>query len=212
MAEQVLVLLGDSILDNWPYTAPAPDTTAHLQQLLGPDWSVVRLAQDGSVISDVRAQMRALGERPALAVLSIGGNDALAHTGLLEPGRTSAIDLLEALLDIAGEFEAAYQRAAQAVKAAAGRTVLCTIYEVQLEPPADARRARVPLAVLNDRIIRVAARLGVEVLELRAVCTDPDDFVQQIEPSPQGAAKIARAIAAVAQGRTVPAAVHAPGS
>jgi hypothetical protein len=45
MATQTLVLLGDSILDNNPYTRPRPDTTAHLQRLL-PDWSVQRCAME----------------------------------------------------------------------------------------------------------------------------------------------------------------------
>jgi hypothetical protein len=58
------------------------------------------------------------------------------------------------------------------------------------------------LALLNDRILRTGARLGLDVLELRSVCTEPGDFVQQIEPSAQGAAKIARAIAALVQGGT----------
>ena len=31
MASRTLVVLGDSILDNAPYTRPEPDTTAHLQ-------------------------------------------------------------------------------------------------------------------------------------------------------------------------------------
>ena len=82
----------------------------------------------------------------------------------------------------------------------ADRVILCTIYEVQLEPPVFAKRVRVPLALLNDRILRTAARLGLDTLELRSICTEPADFVQQIEPSPQGAAKIAKAIAAVVRG------------
>ena len=46
---------------------------------------------------------------------------------------------------------------------------MCTIYEVQLEPPVFAKRVRVPLAVINDRILRVAAKLGLDTLELRSV-------------------------------------------
>jgi hypothetical protein len=40
-----------------------------------------------------------------------------------------------------------------------------------------------------------------DVIELRAGCTDPSDFVRKIEPSPGGARKIAEAIT-----RAVPAA------
>ena len=72
------------------------------------------------------------------------------------------------------------------------------IYEVQLDPPAVAKLARIPLAVLNDRIIHIGVELGLDVLELRSVGTEPDDFVLQSEPSARGAEKIARAISSAA--------------
>ena len=203
MSEQTLVLLGDSILDNRPYTAPEPDTAAHLHRLLGRAWSVQRLAQDGAVMADMRFQLGQLQGRPTVAVLSIGGNDAAEHVGLLGRRAATSSEVLQELLEIADNFSRRYEAVARAVAERAARTVLCTIYEVQLEPALYARLARVPLAVLNDRIIRTAARLGVDVLELRTVCTEETDFVLQIEPSAQGAAKIARAIAAVLQHDTL---------
>lgn len=198
MALQTLVLFGDSILDNAPYTQPKPDTTTHLQRWL-PEWSVQRLAQDGARMNDVGFQLRKLRIRPATAVLSIGGNDAAEHIGVLDRRASSSADVLEELLAIADAFAERYETVARSVAERAERTILCTIYEVQLEPARYARLARVPLALLNDRIVQIAARLGVDVLELRRVCTDPGDFVLQIEPSAQGAEKIARALAALLQ-------------
>jgi len=197
---QSLVLLGDSILDNGPYTRPEPDTAAHLARLLAPEWSVERLAQDGATMTDLRFQVNQIRARPSLAVLSIGGNDATEHIGILERPPSPTAELLEELLAIAEDFGRAYEASVRAVAERAQRTLLCTIYEVQLEPPIFARLARVPLALLNDQILRVGVRLGLDVLELRSVCTEPGDFVQQIEPSPQGAAKIARAIAGTVLG------------
>jgi lysophospholipase L1-like esterase len=195
-----LVLLGDSILDNAPYTRPEPDTTAHLTQLLAPAWSVERLAQDGATMSDVRFQLGRLSGRPSLAVLSIGGNDAMEHIGILERKVSHAADVLTELLAIAEEFGRRYEAVARAVSERAQHTLLCTIYEVQLEPSAFARLAKAPLALLNDRIVRIGTRLGLDVLELRSVCTEPADFVLEIEPSARGAAKIAAAIASVVRG------------
>jgi lysophospholipase L1-like esterase len=200
MSRQSLVLLGDSILDNGPYTRPEPDTTAHLARLLAPDWSVECLARDGATMSDLRMQLEELQARPSWAVLSIGGNDASEHIGLLERRTTSAAELFTELVAIGDTFGRRYEASAKAVSERAERTLLCTIYEVQLEPPALARLARAPLAILNDQILRVGARLGLDVLELRSLCTEPADFVLQIEPSPRGAAKIARAIADTLQG------------
>lgn len=200
MPSQSLVLLGDSILDNAPYTDPAPDTTTHLQRLL-PDWSVRRHAQDGAVMALLDGQLEEMETDASVAVLSIGGNDAVAHIGLLEDREVGAGSFLDELLSMADDFEGRYEPVARAVAARCERTILCTIYEVPLEPPVYARRVRVPLALLNDRVVRVASRIGAEVLELRTVCTTPEDFVLQIEPSAQGAAKIAHAIAAVVTDR-----------
>jgi len=195
-----LVLLGDSILDNRPYTEPEPDTTAHLQRLLGNGWIVERFARDGAVMADVPHQVRAMAESPDVAVLSIGGNDAIEHIGLLERHVTSAAVVFDELLQVADDFEARYEQAARAVAAVARRTVLCAIYNVRLQPAKYSRLVRVPIAVLNDRILAVAARIGTDVLDLRTVCTDDADFVLQIEPSAAGAEKIARAIAKMVEG------------
>jgi len=196
MGNKTLVLLGDSILDNQTYTSPKPDTAAHLKRLLGADWSVLLLARDGATLSDVRAQLGALEGKPATVVLSIGGNDAIDHAGVLEREGTTSAEVLAEVLAIAEEFGRGYEAVARAVAARAERTILCTIYEIRLEPARLARLARVPLALLDDQIVRVGARLGLDVLELRSICTEAADFVMQIEPSAQGAGKIANAIAA----------------
>jgi lysophospholipase L1-like esterase len=201
MTTRTLFLLGDSILDNAPYTRPEPDSAAHLRRLL-PEWNVVCLARDGAVMDDVGHQLREIGQPAATAVLSIGGNDAIQHVGLLESRASDSAGILDRLLLIADDFEERYQDVARSLAERVDHTVLCTIYEVRLEPAPFARLARVPLAVLNDRIIRTAARLGVDVLELRTVCTEPDDFVLQIEPSARGAARIAEAIAALLLGHS----------
>ena len=63
MAKQLLAVFGDSILDNAPYTGPEPDTTAHLERLLGEEWAVRRLATDGAMMRDVAGQLRGLRDR-----------------------------------------------------------------------------------------------------------------------------------------------------
>jgi lysophospholipase L1-like esterase len=150
-------------------------------------------------MGDIRSQLTRLAP-DSTVILSVGGNDAAAHIGLLDQRGTNSGEVFGQLLQIADDFERQYEAAARSVASHAKRTVLCTIYEVQLEPPVFAKLARVPLAVLNDRIIRTGSRLGLDVLELRTVCTEPDDFTLQIEPSAQGAEKIARAIARLVDG------------
>jgi hypothetical protein len=171
-----VVLLGDSILDNAPYTAPHPDTTAHLSRILGPGWDAERLAQDGATMGGMRSQLERLDGRADIAVLSIGGNDVTAHIGMLDQPASRSSEVLRDLSVIHDAFTASYEMVAGAVADRAERVILCTIYEVRLEPEPYAELARIPLAVLNDQIVRIGARLGFDVLELRAVCTDPSDF------------------------------------
>jgi lysophospholipase L1-like esterase len=192
-----LVLLGDSILDNARYTTPEPDTASLLRGLLGEEWSVHLLAQDGAAMRDIGPQIRRFEVRPAVGVLSVGGNDAMEHAGLLQRPAKTAADVLEELLQVADDFGRRYESVVRAVTERIPRTVLCTIYEARLEPARHARLARVPLAVLNDRIIRTGMRFGLDVIDLRTVCTEAQDFVLQIEPSARGAAKIAAAITGI---------------
>ena len=202
MTSKILALFGDSILDNAPYTGGHPDTTSHLQRILGEAWTVRRYARDGAVMRDIPQQLSESKERPTIGVLSVGGNDLTQHLGILDQRASNSGAVFDHLGKIVDGFEREYVRVAEQVKDKAQRTILCTIYEVQLEPAVLAQRARIPLAAVNDRIIRTAAQFGVEVLELRLVCTEPTDFVQQIEPSAHGAEKIARAVASVARGET----------
>lgn len=203
-----LVLLGDSILDNASYTRPAADTAYHLREQLGGRWRVELLARDGACISDVRFQLSHIPAQVDCIVLSIGGNDAAQHVDLLERRVSSAAEVLDALIGIGDRFASEYRELAERVMPTTPRLVLCTIYEPPLYDPVVARLARVPLGVLNDRIIQVASRLRLEVLDLRTVCTEDSDFVQQIEPSATGAVKIAAAIAAVVQGDAQPMAAR----
>jgi hypothetical protein len=55
--------------------------------------------------------------------------------------------------------------------------------------------ARLGLTMFNDVIQRTAMELGLDALELRAICTEPADYANPIEPSDRGGLTIARAIA-----------------
>jgi hypothetical protein len=196
MPANTLALLGDSILDNQPYVEPAPDTAAHLRGLLGASWSVELLARDGATMADLPYQLRHLPRPTTCAVLSIGGNDALEHISLLGQSVSRAADILGPLADIGSAFRERYEPLVTQIRGQVERLIVCTIYEPPLIDQFTARMATVPLAILNDQIIRTAAEQRLDVLELRSVCTDPADFVQDIEPSPEGARKIARSLAA----------------
>ena len=52
------------------------------------------------------------------------------------------------------------------------------------------------MMLFNDAILRVAFEWRLPVIDLRLVMVDPADYANPLEPSSQGAAKIAKSIAA----------------
>ncbi len=192
-----IVLLGDSIFDNAAYTRGAPDVATHLQGLLPSGWRATSLAVDGSTTADLTPQLRRLPADATHLAIAIGGNDALHNSDLLSLRVTSSAQALEVFAERVAEFDHAYRTAIRAAVALGHPTAVCTVYNGALEPDR-AGIARVALALFNDVILRTAIDLHLDALELRSLCTEPDDYANPIEPSGKGGLKIARAIAHVA--------------
>jgi hypothetical protein len=73
---------------------------------------------------------------------------------------------------------------------------ICTIYNGNVPDREYERLAATALMVFNDAILRVAFEFGLTVIDLRFVCSSPEDYANPIEPSSKGGAKIARCIVA----------------
>ncbi len=189
-----VVLLGDSIFDNRAYTGGDPDVVSHLRALLPADWRATLAAVDGATTAGVRAQLARVPVEATHLVLSVGGNDALQNSDLLAMRVHSSAEALTAFAGRLDAFETAYAAALDAVLALGRPTTACTIYNGALEP-GQAARARVGLMMFNDTIVRAAAARRIDIIELRAICTEPGDYANPIEPSGAGGLKIARAIA-----------------
>jgi hypothetical protein len=185
--------LGDSIFDNEVYTGGEPDVVSHLAGLLSEGFRVTLLAVDGSTCADVARQLSDVTDDVTDIVLSVGGNDALRNSDVLNLSVSSTREALLLLGERAVRFEAEYRAALRGLLELGRRTVCCTIYNGNLGP-LEAPVARVALMVFNDAIIRVAFEHGLEVIDLRLVCTTPADYANPIEPSGEGGRKIARAI------------------
>ena len=191
-----IVLLGDSIFDNAAYTRGAPDVLTHLRSLLPQGWRATLCAVDGATSDRLAAQLPCVPGDASHLVIAIGGNDALQNSDLLSMPVTSSAQALEAFADRLAAFERSYRRAIRDAMALRRPIVVCTIYNGALEAER-ARIARVGVALFNDVILRTAIALGLDTLELRAVCNEPADYANPIEPSGRGGLKIARAIARV---------------
>jgi hypothetical protein len=201
-----LVLLGDSIFDNASYTAGGPDVVTQVRAQLPLGWTATLAALDGSSSQEVAAQLVHLPADATHLVLSIGGNDALMASGLLDEPVYSSADALRLIGASVREFESRYRAAVAACLARGLPLVVCTIYNGNFPDPDYRGRVVVALSAFNDAIVRTACAHGLDVIDLRAVCDLPQDYANPIEPSSVGGAKIARAIARLVTGAATPAA------
>ena len=191
-----IALLGDSIFDNGSYTQGEPDVIGHLRAALPGGWKASLLAIDGSTTSNLKAQLAALPSDVSRVFVSIGGNDVLLNADLLDWPVASTREALILFGRRAATFEENYHAAVSNVVAAGKPTTVCTIYNGNLLDDEEAAVAQVALMLFNDAILRVAFHLGLPVIDLRSICSEPSDYANPIEPSGSGGRKIADAIVA----------------
>ncbi|WP_294563380.1 SGNH/GDSL hydrolase family protein [uncultured Arthrobacter sp.] len=190
------VLLGDSIFDNAAYVPGGPDVVRQLRGALPADWRASLLAVDGDVIAGVERQLRSLPSDATHLVVSVGGNDALQSAYLLDEKVATVAAALVRLSAAQRQFAAAYDAMLEAVTAVGLPVAVCTIYDT---PPGEPNQPviRTAIAVFNDCITRAAFSRGVPLIDLRLICDEDADYANPIEPSVQGGAKIARAVASL---------------
>jgi hypothetical protein len=107
---------------------------------------------------------------------------------------------MAALATLSVQFESQYAAAVEACLRPGLPLIICTIYNGCFADPGFQRVATVFVALFNDVILRTAALHALPVVDLRAVCSQPADYANPIEPSSTGGEKIARALAAVVTG------------
>jgi hypothetical protein len=188
-----VVLIGDSILDNAAYVPQGGDVASILMKQLG-DGQVTLLARDGAVIEDAVDQVSSIPDGATFLVISAGGNDALQSIGvLLESVRTVA-EALEKVRVIRDRFRDRYRALLNDVGRYDRPMAICTIYDVMLPDLQQRRVANLALGVLNDVIIREAARRGLPLIDLRVMFSEEQHYANAIEPSEQGSRLIAAAV------------------
>jgi lysophospholipase L1-like esterase len=189
-----VVLLGDSIFDNASYTRGEPDVVTHLRGVLPAGVRATLCAVDGATTAGLANQVKRVPRDATHLIVAIGGNDALGNADLLDRPVSSTAEALSLFADRVDAFDASYRAALAPVLARNRPTIVCTIYNGNLEPPR-ARLARVALTLFNDVIVRFGFEHHVPVIDLRLICCDATDYANPIEPSGRGGLKIARAIA-----------------
>ena len=192
-----IVLLGDSVFDNAPYVPAGTEVLSLLRACLGPQNRVSLLARDGSVLTDMVAQVARLQDLPEPAdwlVVSCGGNDVLGLVTAMQSPAGTVLEAAGLLAQWQAAFRRDYRRMLNVLLSRKRPVAVATIYD---GVPGLAPGLRTALAPFNDVILREAAERGLPVLDLRQVCAEAADYAatSPIEPSSQGGRKIAEVIA-----------------
>lgn len=203
-----IALFGDSIFDNQPYVYDGESVIDYLKAVLDDTAAAELHAVDGSVTEQVIEQLKKAPSYISHIFISSGGNDGLAANTLLGgivpldtakkqskllKNLSNVKNSFEVLALIQQEFRVVYRKMlTQAMKANVPVTV-CTIYD---KNPTMQSWQHGALSVFNDVITYEAVKFGASIIDLRAVCEEKDDYsdISPIEPSGQGAAKIAAVI------------------
>jgi hypothetical protein len=184
-----LVLLGDSIFDNRAYVGGGPAVIDQVRGIVPASWMVSLLAVDGDTSVQVSDQLVGLPSDCTHIVLSAGGNDAIGCLDIMGSTVSNVMGALGLLSKMLQVFEKNYSALITEVLALQKPLLVCTIYD---SVPGLVEPLRVALALFNDIILRQAIAYGVPVLDLRMICTDPEDYSVEspIEPSSHGGAKL----------------------
>lgn len=190
-----IVLLGDSIFDNGSYTNGGPDVIRQVREVLPAGWKATLLAVDGATTAGIDSQLERLPRDATHLVLSVGGNDALGAQHILQTRAGTVGEAMALMAGVSARFESAYRKAVQACLRQRLPLTVCNIYNGNFPDPAYQRQVAAALVSFNDVILRTATEHMLTLLDLRQIFSEPQDYANPIEPSSQGGAKIARAIA-----------------
>jgi hypothetical protein len=185
-----ILLLGDSIFDNAAYVKSGPDVITQLRAKLPEGWKATLNAVDGSIAQDVPGQLAKIPKEASHLVVSVGGNDALGHVGILGESAQSAAEVLNRLADVSEGFQEQYHAMLHQILSYRLPTAICTIYYPRLPDRQSQRIAVAALTIFNDVIVREAFMAGVPLLDLRLICNEDADYANEIEPSVAGGEKI----------------------
>jgi GDSL-like Lipase/Acylhydrolase family len=196
-ARKVVVLLGDSIIDNGAYVGSGePDVAQQLEMLL-PHHTLVKRAVDGSTCADVHGWQLGDLHDAGRVILSVGGNDALQHIDLLEAAtETTARDVLVRLWSIREEFRRSYAALLDRLALTRRPVLVLTVYNPCFHghgfDTAYQQAAESAVSIINDVIQQEGRHRSFDILELRNLFNGQEDYANPIELSAVGGAKLAK--------------------
>jgi hypothetical protein len=186
-----IVLVGDSVFDNERYVLDGNSVESLLRKAM-PAAKTSLLAWDGAICNDIIDQLEYLPTEVSHLIVSCGGNDALESLPLLEIKVKNVEQALKKLAKVSTEFRRNYIKMLTLIGQYKD-PIVCTIYN---KCPGLSVASVTALSIFNDIILEEAMKRGLDIIDLRTVCTKTNDFslISPIEPSKQGGEKIVKQI------------------
>ncbi len=198
-----IVLLGDSIFDNAPYVDVEQDVIHHLKRKIRLGWEATLLAIDGSITTDIHAQVQRLPKDSTHLFLSVGGNDALRNNKYIYKSAKSVAEVVIQFSMLVGDFRTKYESVIKELLEKQLPITVCTIYEPRFEQSEYQSVATTALTFWNDAIIQTAVAYKLPVIDLRQIFTSESDYANPIEPSAIGADKLSSYILDIVQNQNI---------
>lgn len=174
-----IYLLGDSTLANGKYV----ETNASVAERLRANGeTVIELAMDGCPVRGVESQLKHVRCKPAVVVVSVGGNNILHQTNFERSHWEKALDK---------EF-ASYKRIVdKLITCSESRIILLDVY-YPVDP--EYQKYHPLIKYWNSMVYKYAEERDLRMRKISRSLTSSDDFVGGVEPSASGGAKIATGI------------------
>jgi len=194
-----VVLLGDSTLDNGRYLNMSVGELSVEKQLrkccMERNWDMTVLAQDGSLLKDVRQrQMPLIPECATHVVLSASGNDLLSLLNEMVVANFSLSSMYTTVGTGLGKVAERYGEILQDLKKKGVHIAVCTLYRPNFNHMFFKSLATFALGLHNSRLSQLSVELDCSVIDFANMFDSKADFANPLELSTRGGAKLVRNI------------------
>jgi len=196
-----VVLLGDSTLDNGRYLNLAKGELSVEKQLMKVcmerHWDMTVLAQDGSMLEDVRTrQLPLIPEGATHIVLSASGNDLLSLLNQMVVANFTLSSMYGTIGTGLLEVAESYRSLLDQLKTYGCHLAICTLYRPNFNHLFFKSLAGFSLGLHNSRIKQISVDVDCSVIDLSNMFDSEEDFANPLELSTVGGSKLVENVAA----------------
>lgn len=195
-----IVLLGDSTLDNGRYLNLAAGELSVEKQLtkrcLDRGWDMTVLAQDGSLLDDVRQrQLPLIPEAATHIILSASGNDLLSLLNQMVVANFTLSSMYATIGADLAKVSEKYRDILQELKGLGCHLACCTLYRPNFNHLFFKSLATFSLGIHNNRIKQITVDLDCSVIDFANIFDQSEDFANPLELSTVGGSKLVENVA-----------------